>query len=123
MKTVLIPVAIASFFLVGFFGLFEKPDLVKPGEIVLPDSLKDADICYESHVRPIFTGSCSPCHIENNKAWVSLATKEGCVKNLDDAIRVIVKGKMPPGDRKKLNGSDVAILKAWKEKGLKICVP
>ena len=40
---------------------------------------------------------------------------------MDESIALIIKGKMPKGDKPKVSGAEVAVLKAWKEKGGKSC--
>lgn len=121
MKRLLVFVIVLLVFCVAYFGLFKKHDLIKPGEIVLPDNLKNTVICYETHVRPMIAGYCAPCHTERKAGFVSLDSAQNCSKNFDKAVRMAVKGKMPPKDNLKLAGPQIAVLKAWKEGGFKDC--
>lgn len=121
MKRVLVFAIVLAAFCAVYFSLFKKHDLIKPFDIALPDNLVNTVICYETHVRPMIAGYCAPCHTERKAGFVSLKSAQDCSKNIDKAVKMVVKGKMPPKDNLKLTGAQVAVLKAWKEGGFKDC--
>ncbi len=75
----------------------------------------DADINYALISRHILQPNCMGCHSDagNNRGGVNLETYFNVRKEIEDGLKEIQRGRMPPRPRPALSGVEVETLRRW----------